>query len=74
MADLSTKISKTVFSYNLVGFNMNVIYNCRNRSLILADQETGAPLEIVEKDEDLDFEDFVLVARNLLMDLIDSFN
>lgn len=74
MSDLATKITKNIFCYHLIGFEKNIIYDCTNRSLMLTCSKTGAPLEIIEKDEDLNFEDFVLVARNIFMDTVDSFD
>lgn len=70
----ATKVTKNIFCYHLVGLNMNVIYSCVNRNVILSDSETGLPISIVEKDEDLDFETFVLIGKNVWLDLIDGLN
>jgi hypothetical protein len=74
ITNLAHKVTKNIYCYNLVGFPFNVVYNCNNRNIILADSETGAPISIVEKDEDLDFETFVLISQNVWMDLIESLN
>lgn len=67
----ATKITQNIFCYHLVGFKKNILYDTRNRSLILSCSVTGAPLNIVEKDEDLDFETFVLIARDIFLNLIE---
>lgn len=72
ITDFASKITKNIYCFHLVGFPYNVLYQCNNRSLILSDSETGAPLHIIEKDEDLDFETFVLISNNIWMDLIDG--
>lgn len=71
---LATKITKNTFLYHLIGFNKNVLYDTKNRSLILTCSKTGGVIEVVEKDEDLDFYTFVLIARNILMDLVEFSN
>jgi hypothetical protein len=71
---LATKPTKNSFCYHLVGFEKNIVYDCKNRSIMLTCSQTGAVLELYEKDEDLDFEDFVLVARNIFLDLIETFD
>ena len=70
----ATKPTKNIFCYHLVGFEKNIVYDCKNRSIMLTCSQTGAVLELYEKDEDLDFDDFVLVARNIFLDLIETFN
>ena len=72
ITDFASKITNNIYCFKLVGFSYNVLYQCNNRSLILSDEETGAPLKIIEKDEDLDYETFILVSRNIWMDLIDG--
>lgn len=67
----ATKITQNAFCYHMVGTGRNILYDKRNRSVILSDANTGAPLKIIEKDEDLEFEDFVLVAQNIQMDMVD---
>lgn len=72
IVDFALKISEKQFCYHLVGFNRNIVYDSINRSVILSDAETGAVLMIIEKDEDLDFDTFVLVSKNLWLDMIDG--
>ena len=71
---LAVKITQSVFCYQLIGFNRIMVYDTKNRNLILAEAITGAPIRIVAKDEDLDFETFTLVARNMYLDLIELSN
>jgi len=73
-ATFATKITKNIFCYHLVGLKKNILYDTTNRSLIFSCALTGAPLEIVEKDEDLDFETFVLIARNIFLDILETFD
>ena len=69
----ASKINKNVFCFRLIGFPYKILYQCTNGSLILADDdEIGAPIKIIEKEADLDFETFVLISKNLWMDLIDG--
>lgn len=72
ITEFATKVTKNIYCFRLIGFPYNVVYQCNNRSLILSDDETGAPLHIIEKDEDLDFDTFVLISKNIWMDLIDG--
>ena len=72
--ELAIKITNKVFCYQLIGFEKNIIYDTNNRSLILTDANTGAPLKIVEKDQDLDFKVFVSVARNIYLALVEYSN
>ncbi len=72
IVDFSSKLTEKQFCYHLVGFNRNVLYDTVNRSLILSESDTGAVLLTIEKDEDLDFDTFVLVSKNLLLDVIDG--
>ena len=72
IVDFASKLTKNKFCYHLVGFNSNVLYDTINRSIILSDADTGAVITIIEKDEDLDFDTFVLVSKNLWLDFIDS--
>ncbi len=72
--NLAVKITDKIFCFHLIGFEQDIIYSTVNRSLMLTDHETGAPIKIVEKDEDLLFEDFILVARNMLLDTIEISN
>lgn len=70
--DFASKITDKIFCFHLVGFNNAILYDTTNRSIVLTDSDTGAILTIMEKEEDLDYEDFVLVSKNLWLDMIDS--
>ena len=70
--EFAIKITDSKFCYHLVGFNRNILYDSVNRSIVLSDAETGAVISVMEKDEDLDFEDFILVSKNLWLDFIDT--
>lgn len=74
IVDFASKLTNSKFCYHLVGLNRNILYDTINRSIILSDSDTGAVIKIIEKDEDLDYEDFVLISKNLLIDIIDSFS
>ena len=65
------QITKTIFAYELIGFDKFISYDRNDRTILLNDAETGAPLKIKEKDEDLDFETFILVAQNMYMDMVE---
>jgi len=69
--ELATKVGKHIFVYHLVGFNSNIVYSTINRTIIVTEVDSGALVKTVEQDEDLDFEDFVLVARNLFLNAIE---
>jgi hypothetical protein len=71
---LATKISKNNFCYHLIGLERNVLYNAHNRTLLLTNSEDGSIIQILEKDEDLDFDTFVLVAQNIFLDVIEVSN
>lgn len=71
---LGTKISKSNFCYQLIGFQRNVLYNAHNRTLLLTDSDDGSIIQEIEQDEDLDFETFVLVARNIYLDIAEYSN
>lgn len=72
--EFGIKISRNNFCYPLTGFKRNVLYNAHNRTLLLTDAEDGSILQEVERDEDLDFETFVLVARNIFLDVVEYSN
>lgn len=72
--EFGIKISKNNFCYPLIGFNRNVLYNAHNRTLLLTNAKNGKILKTIEKDEDLDFETFVLVARNIFLNLVEYSN
>lgn len=71
---LGTKISKNNFCYQLVGFNRNLLYNAHSRTLLLTEAQSGVILKELERDEDLDFDTFILVARNFFLDSIEYSN
>ncbi len=72
--EFGVKIGRSNFCYPLIGFNRNVIYNAHNRKLLLTEAESGAIIQEVERDEDLDFETFVLIARNIYLDIVEYSN
>ncbi|HUU88006.1 MAG TPA: hypothetical protein VMX17_09655 [Candidatus Glassbacteria bacterium] len=72
--ELATKISTNNFCYQLIGFGKNLLYNAHNRTLLLTNSEDGNILKTIEKDEDLDFDTFKLVAQNLYLDIIEYSN
>ena len=74
ITEFAIKITNTSFCFHLRGFERNILYDTKNRSLILTESDTGALIKIIEKDEDLNYEDFVLVAKNMWFDLIESFS
>lgn len=69
--DLAIKITKNIYLFHAVGFEKNIIYNSSNRTLILTCAESGAFIKIVEKEEDMDFETFILIARNIWMNMLE---
>ena len=72
--EFATKLTPNKFCYHLVGFQMNVLYDTANLSLVLTESDSGALLKVIEKDEDLDFDTFVLVSKNILTDLCEVHN
>lgn len=70
-SNIAIKITKTIFCFRMVGFGMNAIYHTTNRSLILADAETGAPFKVVEKDKDLTFKEFDSISKSIWMELVE---
>lgn len=71
---LAIKVSNNIFLFQLIGYGTNIVYNRADRQLMICDAETGAPLKIEADSEDLFFEDFVLVARNMYLDLVELGN
>lgn len=72
--EFGIKISKNNFCYPLIGLNRNIFYNAHNRTLLLTNSDDGSIIQEVEQDEELDFDTFVLVARNIYLDLIEFSN
>lgn len=69
----ATKVSKNKFSFHLVGFSQNVQYERANGNIILTDEE-NTPITVLGTEENLDFETFVMIGQNLLLDIIDMSN
>lgn len=67
----TTKLSKTVFMFHLFGLKRNIIYNCRTKEIFMAD-DAGVKLYTISADEELEFEDFDLVARNMFLDVLEA--
>jgi hypothetical protein len=63
--NLATQITKNIFAFQLVGFGSNLVFDRTNRSLIIADAETGALLRILENKDDLDFDTFKTKAHKI---------
>lgn len=69
---VAQKITNNIFTYQLTGFGQYLTYDASNRSLMLNDAETGAPLKIKEKDKDMDFDTFILVGRNVHLKMVEA--
>lgn len=72
--ELASKVSTNIFCYQLIGYCRNIIYNSHNRTILLIHADDGDILQTIEKDEDLDFDTFVLVAQNIFLDLVEYSN
>lgn len=70
ITQFASKLTDNKFSFHLVGFNQNVLYDRMNYSLVLTNAEDNSPITILATGEDLDYDTFILVAHNLLIDII----
>lgn len=69
---LAQRVSKNIFTYQLIGFSSFFLYDATNGSMILSDSLTGAPLFIKATEEYIDYETFILVARNMYLDMVEA--
>lgn len=72
--EFAVKVTDTIFVYPLIGFEKNIVYSSVQRKIFMTDANTGLPVKTIAENENLDFDTFVLVARNLMMDIIDLSN
>jgi hypothetical protein len=49
-----------------------ILFNVFNRFIIIAETETGAPLKIIPIENDLTFDEFVSVAKDMWMTIINK--
>jgi len=66
------KVTNNIFSYDIIGLSKTFIYRPKEKRWMTTDRETGAILDDQHFPDDLDFETFELIARNMHLDLIDS--
>lgn len=71
--EFATKITNTIFSFSLIGTGQRVVYDKKNGTYSICDEETGVPLQTEEGEYGLEFEDFVLIARNTFLDIVEEF-
>lgn len=74
ITQFASKLTDNKFSFHLVGFNQNVLYDRMNYSLVLTEASDNTPITILATEEDLDYDTFILVAHNLLIDIISMSN
>lgn len=66
------KVTNNIFSYDLVGLSKTFIYRPKEKRWMTTDRETGTILADQHFEDDLDFETFELIARNMHLDIIDG--
>lgn len=66
------KISTNVFCYEIIGTQKNIIYNDHSRRLLVTRRCDGVILHDEDVDKNLDFESFVLVARDFYLSMIND--
>lgn len=69
---LATKVSEVIFQFHVIGFSMNAVYNSNNGTLVFTDADNGEVLNEVEDELDIDYSSFCLMAKNMLLDMIDD--
>ncbi len=68
--DFATKITPTIFSYHLTGLDMDIRYNSFSRTFRMIDSETEEILKTKECSEDIDFEEFRMIARTMFLEIV----
>ena len=72
--EFASKISNNIFSYSMIGTGQRVVYDKRNGNYSICEEDTGVPLAIEEGEYGLEFEDFILIARNTFLDIVEFSN
>lgn len=68
--EFATRITPTIFSYHLTGIEMSITYNSFSRTFRMIDSDTGEILKTKEGNEDIDFEEFKMIARTMFLEIV----
>ncbi len=71
--ELGTKISNSIFMYQVIGWKRNITFDAKKRRVMVTDIDTGTIVKDkdLEEDGDMNYEDFLLYAMNIHLDWIE---
>ncbi len=77
MANFGVKASESIYSYPLVGMNSIITLNKKQSRIYIFAEDTGVVLkeqDIKFEDAQMSFEEFVEMAKNVYIDIVNSSN